>query len=172
MPIVPIIKKDKEKAPQIDESAWISEDAWIIGNVSIGPETVVYQGSIIRGDCAKVKIGAKNVIQDCVMINTAGGYGTKIGDNNLLGFGCLVHGAAVGNNSVIGIKSTLMTGVKVGNDCLVGATAFVKMNEKVPDGQKWIGMALKGENKAGAMWEMGRKSWRDNAAMLKQSKGT
>ena len=172
MPIISITKKDKERVPEIDPSCWISEGAWIIGDVTIGPETVVYHGTIIRGDFKKVKIGAKNVIQDNVMINTAEGFATKIGDNNLLGFGALVHGATVGNNSVVGIGATLMTGVKVGDDCLVGAGAFVKMNSKVPDGQKWIGMELKGENKAGAMWEVGRKTWRDNAMnLLKPAKG-
>ncbi|NHI94554.1 MAG: gamma carbonic anhydrase family protein [Candidatus Lokiarchaeota archaeon] len=172
MPIISITKKEKEKAPSIDPSCWISEGAWIIGDVTIGPETVVYQGSIIRGDFGKVTIGANNVIQDNVMINTADGFKTKIGDNNLFGFGCLVHGCTVGSNSVVGIGSTLMTGVKVGDDALVGAGSFVAMNTKIPDGQKFIGRELKGENKAGAMWEMGRKSWRSNAMnILKASKG-
>ncbi|MFX1298877.1 MAG: gamma carbonic anhydrase family protein, partial [Promethearchaeota archaeon] len=81
MPIYTLKKKDKEKAPQIDPSAWISEHAVIIGNVTIGPETVVYQGAIIRGDFAKVSIGEKNVIQDGVIINTADGFKSKIGDN-------------------------------------------------------------------------------------------
>ena len=65
MPIIAIKKKDKEKAPEIDPTAWISKHAIVIGNVTIGPETVVYQGAIIRGDFAKVTIGAKNVIQGC-----------------------------------------------------------------------------------------------------------
>ena len=55
-----------------------------------------------------------------------------------------------------------MTGVKVGNDTLVGANAFVKMNSAVPDGQKWVNEELKGENKAGQMWEVGRQPWRKN----------
>ncbi|MHA1265394.1 MAG: gamma carbonic anhydrase family protein [Candidatus Helarchaeota archaeon] len=167
MPIYALKKKEKVKAPQIDPSAWISEHAIIIGDVSIGPETVVYQGAIIRGDFAKIKIGAKNVIQDAVLINTADGFKTRIGDNNLFGFGCLFHGATCGNNNVIGIKATVMTGVKIGNDCLIGANSFVKMNSKVPDGQKWIANAIKGENKAGQMWEIGRQSWRANAMWLK-----
>ncbi|TFG04919.1 MAG: gamma carbonic anhydrase family protein [Promethearchaeota archaeon] len=167
MPIIAVKKKDKVKAPEIDPSAWISEHALVIGDVTIGPETVVYQGAIIRGDFGKVIIGAKNVIQDAVLINTAEGFKTKIGDNNLFGFGALFHGATCGDNNVIGIKAVVMTGVKIGNDCLIGANAFVKMNAKVSDGQKWIGEDLKGENKAGAMWEAGRVSWRSNAMWLK-----
>ncbi|MHA1298187.1 MAG: gamma carbonic anhydrase family protein [Candidatus Helarchaeota archaeon] len=164
MPIIPIKKKEKVKEPQIDPTAWISKHALVIGNVTIGPETVVYQGAIIRGDFAKITIGAKNVIQDGAIINTADGFKTKIGDNNLIGFNALVHGATVGNNCVIGIGSTLMTGVKVEDDALVGAGAFVPMNKKIPAGRKWIGTPAedKGENKAGQMWEIGRQSWRAN----------
>ncbi|MFX1451452.1 MAG: gamma carbonic anhydrase family protein [Promethearchaeota archaeon] len=164
MPIISIKKKDKVIEPEIDPTAWISKHATIIGNVKIGPETVVYQGALIRGDFASVKIGAKNVIQDRAIINTAEGFKTKIGDNNLIGFNALIHGATVGNNAVVGIGSTLMTGVIVGDDALIGAGAFIKMNSKVPPGKFWIGTPAeeKGENKQGAMWEIGRKSWRDN----------
>ncbi|MHA1277994.1 MAG: gamma carbonic anhydrase family protein [Candidatus Helarchaeota archaeon] len=167
MPIYALKKKDRVKTPQIDPTAWISEHAIIIGDVTIGPETVVYQGAIIRGDFTKVKIGAKNVIQDAVLINTADGFKTKIGDNNLFGFGALFHGATCGNNNVIGIKATVMTGVKIGDGCLIGANSFVKMNSKVEDGLKWIADAVKGENKAGQMWEIGRQSWRKNGLWLK-----
>lgn len=168
MPIYAIKKKEREKAPQIDPSCWISEHAIIIGNVTIGPETVVYQGAIIRGDFAKITIGANNVIQDAVLINTADGFKTKIGDDNLFGFGCLFHGATCGDRNVIGIGATVMTGVKIKNDCLIGADAFVKMNSKVEDGQKWIGTEVKGVNKAGQMWEIGRQSWRNNGMKLKE----
>lgn len=168
MPIYTVKKKEKEKTPEIDPSAWISENAIIIGDVTIGPETVVYQGAIIRGDFAKIKIGARNVIQDAVLINTADGFKTKIGDDNLFGFGCLFHGATCGDRNVIGIAATVMTGVKIGNDCLIGAKAFVKMNSKVDDGLKWIGEQVKGENKAGQMWEIGRQSWRKNGMWLKE----
>ena len=168
MVIISLKRKEKVLEPKIDPSCWISENATIVGDVEIGPETVVYQGAIIRGDFGKVTIGAKNVIQDAVLINTAEGYKTKIGDNNLFGFGCLCHGCTIGNNNVIGIKAICMTGVKVGNDTLVGATAFVKMNSVVPDGQKWVGEELKGENKAGQMWEIGRQSWRKNGMWLKE----
>ncbi|MHA1230222.1 MAG: gamma carbonic anhydrase family protein, partial [Candidatus Helarchaeota archaeon] len=168
MPIISIKKGDKVLEPKIDPSAWISEYAVVIGDVEIGPETVVYQNVIIRGDFAKVKIGAKNVIQDGAIINTAEGFKTKIGDNNLIGFHALVHGATVKNNTVIGIKSVLMTGVKVEDDAMVGANSFVPMMKKVPAGKKWIGLELKGDNTQGAMWEVGRKSWRSMGLSIKE----
>lgn len=170
MPIVPIEVKGKLKTPEIDPSCWISESAWIIGDVKMGPENVVYQGVIVRGDFAPITIGAKNVFQDACIINTAEGFKTVIGDNNLIGFGAIVHGATVQNNAVVGIHSVVMVGCTIENDSMVGATSFVKMNAQVPAGQKWIGLELKGENTQGKVWEIGRLSWRKMGLAMKNQK--
>jgi hypothetical protein len=64
-----------------------------------------------------------------------------------------------------------MIAVTVEDDTMVGATSFVGMMKKVPAGQKWIGRELKGENTQGAMWEMGRKSWRKMGLTMKDQEG-
>ena len=170
MPIISIEIKGEVKTPKIDPSSWISESAWIVGDVTIGLENVVYQGVIIRGDFASIMIGARNVFQDACIINTAEGFKTTIGDNNLIGFGAIVHGATVRNNTVIGIKSVLMISVTVEDDSLVGATSFVGMGKKVPAEKKWIGRELKGENTQGNLWEGGRQSWRKMGLVMKDQK--
>ncbi len=167
MPIIPIEINGELKSPKIDPSCWISDSAWIIGDVTMGAENVVYQGVIIRGDFAKVEIGAKNVFQDACIINTAQGFKTTIGDNNLIGFGAIVHGATLGDNTVVGIKSVLMITVTVENDAMVGATSFVGMGKRIPEGEKWIGRELKGKNTQGPMWEGGRQSWRKMGLAMK-----
>ena len=170
MPIISIEVDGKVKTPEIDPSCWISESAWIIGDVTMGPENVVYQGVIIRGDFSRVKIGAKNVFQDGCTINTAENCSVRIGDNNLIGFDAIVHGASLKNNTVVGIQSTLMVKVTVNNDAMVGATSFVPMSKKIPAGQKWIGRELKGENTQGEIWEIGRQSWRKMGLAMKNQK--
>ena len=170
MPILSIEVNGKLKTPEIDPSCWISDSAWIIGDVKMGPENVVYQGVIIRGDFARIRIGAKNVFQDACIINTAEGCTTRIGDNNLIGFRAIVHGATIKNNTVIGIQSVLMIMVTVNDDAMVGATSFVGMRKKVPAGQKWIGREIKGENTQGKLWEIGRQSWRKMGLILKDQK--
>ena len=170
MPVISIEVNGEIKTPRIDPSSWISASATIIGDVKIGKDNVVYQGVIIRGDFAKIEIGAKNVFQDACIINTAEGYGTVIGDNNLIGFGAIIHGATIKNNTVIGIRSVIMIAVTVNDDTMVGATSFVGMGKKIPAGQKWIGREIKGENTQGKMWEMGRLSWRKMGLAMKDQK--
>ena len=115
-------------------------------------------------------IGAKNVFQDACVVNTAAGCSTRIGDNNLIGFQAIVHGATVKNNAVVGIQSVLMIKVTVQDDALVGATSFVPMGKKIPAGQKWIGRELKGENTQGKMWEAGRQGWRKMGLAMNDQK--
>ena len=170
MPIISIEVDGKVKTPDIDPTCWVSESAWIIGDVKMGPENVVYQGVVMRGDFGRIRIGAKNVFQDCCVINTAEGSSTRIGDNNLIGFQAIVHGATVKNNAVVGIQSVLMIKVKVEDDSMVGATSFVPMGKKIPAGQKWIGRELKGDNTQGKIWELGRQSWRKMGLQMKDQK--
>ena len=170
MPIISIEVNGKVKSPKIDPSCWISESAWIVGDVTMGAENVVYQGVIIRGDFAKVEIGENNVFQDACIINTAQGFPTRIGDNNLIGFSAIVHGATLKNNTVVVIQSVLMIRVTVEDGAMVGATSFVGMNKNVPAGQKWIGRELKGENTQGKIWELGRQSWRKMGLAMKDQK--
>ncbi|MHA1148755.1 MAG: gamma carbonic anhydrase family protein [Promethearchaeota archaeon] len=170
MPIVSIEVNGKTKTPEIDPSCWISESAWIIGDVQLGPENVVYQNVIIRGDFGRIRIGEKNVFQDNCIINTAEGCNTRIGNNNLIGFSAIVHGATLKNNTVIGIQSVLMIKVVVNDDAMIGATSFVGMGKRIPKGQKWIGRELKGDNTQGQMWEMGRQSWRKMGLTMKEQK--
>jgi carbonic anhydrase/acetyltransferase-like protein (isoleucine patch superfamily) len=170
MPIISIEINGKTKTPRIDPSCWISESAWIIGDVTLGKDNVVYQGVIMRGDFAKIKIGDKNVFQDSCIINTAEGFKTTIGDNNLIGFGAIVHGATLKNNTVVGIRSVLMIRVSIEDDAMVGATSFIGMGKIVPAGQKWIGRELKGENTQGEMWEIGRQSWRKMGFAMRDQK--
>lgn len=130
MPIISIEVNGKVKTPSIDTSCWISESAWIIGDVVLGQDNVVYQGVIMRGDFARIKIGAKNVFQDACIINTAEGFKTTIGDNNLIGFGAIVHGATLKNNTVVGIQSVLMIRVSVEDDANDWGFFFCRYGKK------------------------------------------
>ena len=136
----------------------------------MGSENVGLQRVINWGDFARVRIGAKNVFQDACIINTAEGCNTRIGDNNLIGFSAIVHGATLKNNTVVGIQSVVMIMCTVNDDAMVGATSFVPMRAKIPAGQKWIGRELKGENNQGKLWELGRQSWRKMGLAMKNQK--
>lgn len=127
--------------PEIHESVYVSESAEIIGKVSIGENSSVWYTSVIRGDDEYIKIGKNTNIQDGTVIH--GELKTEIGDNVTIGHRAIVHGAKVGNNSLIGMGAILLDGAEIGEFSIVGAGALVTSGKKFPDGMLIIGSPAK-----------------------------
>ena len=67
------------KTPKIHPSAFISEFAYIIGDVEIGQGSSVWPGAVIRADAGKISIGENTCIQDNSVLH--GDADVKIGEN-------------------------------------------------------------------------------------------
>ena len=42
-----------------------------------------------------------------------------------LGHGCVIHGAFIGENTLVGMNAVIMDEAKIGKECIVGALSFV-----------------------------------------------
>ncbi|MHA1651104.1 MAG: gamma carbonic anhydrase family protein, partial [Candidatus Helarchaeota archaeon] len=145
----------------------------VYGDVKIEESVVVFPGCVIRGDIAPIIIKMGTVIQDGVLINPAAGNKTKIGENCLIGFGSIIHGAVIGNNCIIGARSLLMPGVKVRENCMIGAYSFVAKGT-IPKGKVWMGIPAKEKRDISErdlqIWDIAKKTFRDIAQKYKTSK--
>ena len=54
-----MIRDFRDKRPQIHPTAYIAENACVIGDVVIGEESSVWFGAIVRGDVNFIRIGAR-----------------------------------------------------------------------------------------------------------------
>lgn len=126
-----MIKSFRGKTPKIHETAFISEEAYIIGDVEIGEGSGIWPGTIIRGDSAKIIIGENTQIEDNCTVHS--GVPMIIGDKVLIGHNVVVHCARIGNNVLIGNNATLLDNAEIGSYCIVGANALVNMDMKIPD---------------------------------------
>ena len=124
------------KGPKIHPSAFISETAYVVGDVEIGENTSVWPGAVIRGDYGKIIIGKDCSIQDNCVIHTDDFL--DMGDNILMTHGAVVHGGSVGSNVLIGVNAVLLEDAHVGSFCLIGACAVVR--GEVPDHSLVIGV--------------------------------
>lgn len=127
--------------PQIEESVYVSESADIIGKVKIGKNSSVWYNSVIRGDDEEIIIGENTNIQDGSVLH--GEEKTIIGNNVTVGHRAIVHGAKIGDNSLIGMGAIVLDGAEIGEHCLVGAGALVTSNKKFEDGMLIIGSPAK-----------------------------
>ncbi len=135
--------KFQNYSPQIGSDCFIAPNAIIIGNVIMGDNVGVWFGTVIRGDVEKVTIGANTNIQDLSMLHVAEGYSLTIGKNVTIGHKAIVHACTVGDNTLIGMGSTILDGAKIGKNSVVAAGAVVPPGKTYPDNCLIIGSPAK-----------------------------
>ncbi len=141
----------KEWFPQIQERAWIAPDATVIGNVTIGKESSIWFGCVIRGDVHFIRIGERTNIQDLTMIHVthykkpdmSDGYPTIIGDDVTIGHRVMLHGCTIEDGCLIGMNATILDGAIIGKESIVGAGALVTKGKRFPPRSLILGSPAK-----------------------------
>jgi carbonic anhydrase/acetyltransferase-like protein (isoleucine patch superfamily) len=135
------IRKHEGKTPIIDSTAYIEKSAEIIGDVRIGEDSSIWNGTVLRGDTNYIRIGRNSSVQDnSVLHGTASKYPTIVGNNVSIGHGAIVHGCIIGNNCLIGMGSIILEGAEIGDWCIIGAGAVVTEGAKIPSGSIALGV--------------------------------
>ncbi|MDO5670213.1 MAG: gamma carbonic anhydrase family protein [Corynebacterium sp.] len=128
-----VIIEFEGKAPRIHPSAWIAPTAVIIGDVEIGPDSSVFYGCVLRGDVNTIRIGARTNIQDNSVLHVDRDAPCTLGDDVTVGHMALVHGTTVGDGTLVGMKSALLSRSVIGSGVLIAAGAVVLEGFEVPD---------------------------------------
>lgn len=129
--------------PTIPDSAWVAPSADLIGKVVLGEGASVWFGAVLRGDNEPMMLGANSNIQDNSVCHSDAGQPLTIGDNVTVGHSVILHGCTVGNNTLIGMGTTVLNGARIGNNCLVGAGSLVTEGKEFPDGWLIMGRPAK-----------------------------
>ncbi len=126
------------KTPRVVESAFVSEAAYVIGDVEIGENSSVWPGAVIRGDFGKISIGKNTAVEDNAVIHSGSPSSPVvdmvIGDEVHIGHGAVINCRSIGNNVLIGMNATILHDAEIGSRCLVGAGCLISQGMKVPDG--------------------------------------
>jgi carbonic anhydrase/acetyltransferase-like protein (isoleucine patch superfamily) len=133
-----MIRSFNGKTPKIAASAFISEAAYIVGDVEIGDNSSVWPGAVIRGDGGRVILGRYVAVEDNCVIHSD--RETIIGDMVHIGHGAAVHSRRIGNNVLIGMNSTILHDAEIGNGCIIGGGCLVNQGMIVPDNSFVVGV--------------------------------
>ncbi len=125
--------------PVIHESAFIHPQATVTGNVIIGKDVYVGPGAAIRGDWGGIVIEEGCNVQENCTIHMFPGVTVLLEASAHIGHGAIIHGATIGKNSMIGMNAVIMDRVKIGEECIIGALAFIKADSKIPDRSLVVG---------------------------------
>lgn len=128
-----MVRSFNEISPKVHETAFVTDDAIVIGDVEIGEDSSVWFGSIIRGDVNYIRIGARTNIQDMTVIHVSSNtHATVIEDEVTVGHRVVLHGCHVEHGCLIGIGAILMDGVRVGAQSLVAAGTLLTPGTQIP----------------------------------------
>ena len=136
--------------PQIAESAYVDEQACVIGNVKIGAQSSVWPMVVIRGDVNKIRIGENTNIQDGSILHVThisdsdaafdpNGAPLIIGDYVTVGHGVILHGCTVGDYSLIGMGATIMDHCVIEPYSIIGAGSVLAGGKTVKSGELRVG---------------------------------
>lgn len=158
---------------------WIAPSACLIGDVSVGIDSGIWFGAVLRGDNEPIAIGARTNIQDNCILHTDPGHPLSVGDDCTIGHAAILHGCAIGDGSLIGMGAVVLNGARIGRGCLVGARALVTEGKDFADHSLIVGApakatrALDGEALADLRRSAQRyvQNWRRYASGLKRVDG-
>lgn len=130
-----MIKPFREKTPKIDRSAFVAENAVIIGDVEIAAEASIWYNCVLRGDVNFIRIGARTNIQDGTIIHVSRGeqYPTIIEEEVTVGHSATIHGCRIESGSLVGIGAIVLDGARIGRNSLIAAGSVVTPNTVIPE---------------------------------------
>jgi len=132
-----MIRSFNGKTPKIAASAFVSEAAYIIGDVEIGEQSSVWPGAVIRGDMGKITIGKNTVIEDNCVIHSGSPKlppinDVTIGDFVIFGHGAISNGHKIGNYVIVSMGATILHDAEIGDGSLIAAGCVIKEKAIIP----------------------------------------
>lgn len=119
------------KTPKVADTAWVSEFAYVVGDVEIGEYCSVWPGVTIRGDGEKcIVIGDYVNVQEGSVIH---GSGMVIEAYVTIGHSVVVHCDHIGEGSLLGNNCTVLHRVTLGRECLIAANCVVTSDSHIPN---------------------------------------
>lgn len=123
------------ETPVVEESAFVSEMAYLVGDVDVGERASVWPFVCLRGDRDAVEVGARTNVQEFTML-----HGATLGEEVTVGHGAVVDYAEVEDHALVGMGSSVMGGATVESNSIVAANAVVRQGQTVPEGHMAYGV--------------------------------
>jgi carbonic anhydrase/acetyltransferase-like protein (isoleucine patch superfamily) len=121
-----MIRDFESHAPKVADSCFVASSALVLGDVTLGAESSVWYGSVLRGDVNAISVGSRSNLQDgCVVHVTSERYATDVGDGVTVGHGAILHGCSIGSDVLVGISATVLDGAKIAAGSIIAAGSLV-----------------------------------------------
>lgn len=131
------------RTPDTARAAFVAANATVIGDVTLGANSSVWYGCVLRGDINSIVIGEGSNVQDGTIVHLADDCGVKVGNHTTIGHAAIIHACEIGNECLVGMGATVLDGAKIGDRCIIGANALVTQRFVAPPGSMILGAPAK-----------------------------
>jgi carbonic anhydrase/acetyltransferase-like protein (isoleucine patch superfamily) len=128
------------KRPVIADDAFVAATATVIGDVTIESGASIWYGATLRGDDGPIVVRAGANVQDGSVIHTTPGVTTEIGARATVAHLCMVHGAVLEEEALVGNGCVVLDGALIGARSMVAAMSLVPAGMQVPPGMLAAGV--------------------------------
>ncbi|PKK39383.1 hypothetical protein ABB02_01616 [Clostridiaceae bacterium JG1575] len=118
---------------------FIAPSAVLEGSIHLESEVSIWHGAVLRADEGTLFIGRGSNIQDLCLVHCEEAKGLHVGQDVTVGHGAIVHGAFIGDETLIGMGAILLAGSRVGAGCILAAGSLLPEGAVIPDGEVWMG---------------------------------
>ena len=129
--------------PKLGTDVYIAPGAVVLGDVTLGNKSSVWYNAVLRADINRIVVGHHTNVQDNAVLHLADDYACVLGNYVTVGHGAIVHACTVQDEVLVGMGATLLDGVLVGAQSIIGARALVTQGMQVPAGSLVLGTPAK-----------------------------
>jgi phenylacetic acid degradation protein len=131
------------RVPSVSPTAYVDEDAKVIGDVRIGAQCYIGAGAKIRGDYGTIIIGDRTSVQENCVLHARINERCEVGSHVQIGHGAVLHNCTVKDYAVIGVGAIVSDYATVGVWSIIGEGAVVTSGMAIPDGKVAVGVPAK-----------------------------
>ena len=123
-----------DKRPRIHPSAFLAPTAVLIGDVTVGEDSSVWFGAVLRGDDPDhgIIVGPRASVQDNCVVHVGTWGPTVIGTDVTVGHGAKFESCTIGDRTVVGMNAIVLQNAVVGEECLLAANTVVLEGQTIP----------------------------------------
>jgi carbonic anhydrase/acetyltransferase-like protein (isoleucine patch superfamily) len=140
------------REPAVSPAAWIAPTATLVGDVLVEADASIWYGAVLRADFGPIIVRRGANVQDGSVLHGGTDPVTEVGEGATVGHLCVIHGAVIQAEALVGNGATVLDGATVGRRALVAAGCTVPPGMTIPDGMLAVGVPARiaGEITGGA----------------------
>ena len=128
-----------DEKPALAESAFVAPGATVIGAVTLGAESSVWYGAVLRGDINQISVGAQSNVQDLAVLHVSDDFAAIVGERVTVGHRAIIHACTIGDEVLVGMGAIILDGAEIGPRCIIAAGALVTKGARIPEGSLVVG---------------------------------